>query len=190
MTAEAWIAIATAGAALATLITIFVLLKGVRDQLWMIGFIVYTDRYAKVMRALPFEARQPGSDYTLDRISEEERASLLSVMREYFNLCSEEFWLMRNKRIDRRTWDVWVQGMREVARFPSFNGAWAQLRREYRFFRDFGEFMDDLARTAAKETSPPDGAAGPSDSVIGRGTPGRSHLKQPQPPDTATPSES
>ena len=155
MSPEAWIALATAAAALASLITIYVLLKGVRDQLRMLSFLVYTDRYSKIMKSLPFEARQPESGYRLDEQAPTERALFLSVMRDYFNLCSEEYWLMQAKKIDRRTWDVWENGMREVVRFPGFAAAWAQLRNEYMFFEEFRGFMDSMAQALQTEVVTP-----------------------------------
>jgi hypothetical protein len=91
----------------------------VLDQLRVTVFITYTDRYAKVMNKVPFEAREPGSNYRLASRPEDERIRVLGAFREYFNLCSEEIWLHEHHRIDRATWNVWKRGMQQVARFPS-----------------------------------------------------------------------
>jgi hypothetical protein len=51
------------------------------------------------MNGLPFEARQPGNEYRLASLSQEERIRVLSAFLEYFNLCSEETWLHQQRRI-------------------------------------------------------------------------------------------
>jgi hypothetical protein len=68
---------------------------------------------------------------------EEERIRVLGAFREYFNLCSEEMWLHKHRRIDRETWTVWEQGMQQVARFPRFLEAWQMLAFEYDYYGDF-----------------------------------------------------
>src|SRR5689334_7030696 len=110
-----WAAVAAvlvAGAAIATS------LRSVRDQLRISTFLAYTERYSEVMARLPFEARRPGSGYSLARVNEDERETVLSAFRDYFNLCSEELWLHRSRWIDKRTWDIWHSGMRRVFCFP------------------------------------------------------------------------
>lgn len=66
---------------------------------------------------------------------------MLEAFREYFNLCSEEMWLYKHRRIDRETWNIWEQGMRQVARFPSFLEAWQVLNIEYEYYDDFQRFI-------------------------------------------------
>ena len=66
---------------------------------------------------------------------------MLGAFREYLNLCSEEMWLHKNRRIDRQTWTVWEHGMRQVARFPSFLEAWQVLSVEYEYYGDFQRFV-------------------------------------------------
>jgi hypothetical protein len=72
------------------------------------------------MNGIPFEARQPGSEYRLANRPDDERTRVLSAFREYFNLCSEEKWLHDNRKLDRSTWQVWVRTMQVVAQFPCF----------------------------------------------------------------------
>jgi hypothetical protein len=73
-------------------------LKGVRDQMRVTVFLEYTERYARIMQNMPYEAREPGSGYQLASQSSEERHRVLAVFREYLNLCSEEKWLHDQKR--------------------------------------------------------------------------------------------
>ena len=54
-----------AGSVAVSVAAIIITLRGVINQLRVTVFLTYTERYAKVMAALPFEARRPGSDYQL-----------------------------------------------------------------------------------------------------------------------------
>ncbi|HLQ56111.1 MAG TPA: hypothetical protein VK162_17805 [Streptosporangiaceae bacterium] len=116
-------------------------LKGVRDQLRVTVFLTYTERYAKVMDGVPFDARRPGSGYRLDSQPADERDRVLGAFREYFNLCAEEMWLHEHRRIDQATWRVWECGMQQVARFPSSQEAWEFLFSEYAYYGEFQDFV-------------------------------------------------
>jgi hypothetical protein len=158
MTTTQWIAIASVAAVGVSALAIAAALRGVLDQLRVTVFLTYTDRYAKVMNQVPFEAREPGSNYRLASRPEDERIRVLGAFREYFNLCSEEIWLHEHRRIDRATWNVWKRGMQQVARFPSFREAWEMLAVEYDYYGDFQSFV-------AKELIPYAAASESADEV-------------------------
>lgn len=142
MTATQWIVIASLAAVVVSALAIVVGLKGVRDQMRVTVFLEYTERYAKIMRNMPYEAREPGSGYRLASRSTEERYRVLAVFREYLNLCSEEEWLHDQKRIDNHTRKIWECGIRDVARFPPFDEAWSILEPEYYAYEDFRGFIN------------------------------------------------
>lgn len=139
MTTTQWIA---TGAAAVSVIAIIAALIGVRHQLQVTVFLAYTERYSKVMKDFRVQARRPSSDYRLSSQPEKERARMLEVFREYFDLCSEELTLHKRHRIDRKTWKVWEEGMRQVARFPSFLEAWDELSNEYEYYGAFQHFIN------------------------------------------------
>jgi hypothetical protein len=141
MTATQLITIASVAAVVVSALAIAVGLKSVRDQLRVTVFLTYTDRYARIMKAIPFEARQPGSSYRLASRPDGERIRVLSAFREYFNLCSEEKWLYEHRKIDRATWDMWVNSMQIVALFPCFPEAWQALGFEYDCYNEFQDFV-------------------------------------------------
>jgi hypothetical protein len=143
MNTNQWIASASVAAVIVSALAIAITLRGVRDQLRVTIFVAYTERYSKVMNEVPFEARQPGSGYRLASRPEDERIQVLGAFREYFNLCSEEMWLHKQRRVDHATWSVWEQGMRQVARFPSFLEAWHALAAEYEYFGNFQQFVNE-----------------------------------------------
>ena len=167
MTTEQWIAASSVAAVLVAAIAIIVSMTHVRDQLRTLTFLVYTDRYAKIMGRLPYSARRPGGTYQLSALSDDERDEALAAFREYFNMCAEEMWLKSTGRIDSATWKVWNQGIKEAARVPSFAEAWQELADEYRYFTKFRLFMDALVAEIAKE--PPAPVKGRSTSGTVRG---------------------
>ena len=144
MTTTQWITVATVAAVLVSALAIVAGLKSVRDQLRVTIFLEYTERYSKIMRDMPYEAREPGSGYRLTSQPKDERHRVLAVFREYLNLCSEEKWLYDHRRVDRPTWNIWKYGMQDVARFPSFQEAWQVLSPEYEAYEDFQEFVAEL----------------------------------------------
>jgi len=155
MTTEQWIAASSIAAVLVGAFAIVVSMTHVRDQFRTLIFLVYTDRYSKMMNRLPFAARHPGSSYRLSELPEGERDEVLAAFRDYFNMCAEEMWLKSSGRIDSGTWRVWHEGMKEVARFPSFTEAWQQLADEYHYFPKYRRFMDAVIGDVAKEHAVP-----------------------------------
>ena len=143
MTAAQLITATSVAAVMISAFAIVAGLKGVRDQLRVTVFLTYTDRYARIMDGIPFEARQPGSGYRLAHQPRDEQTRVLSAFREYFNLSSEEKWLHEHRKIDRATWNMWVRSMQVVAQFPCFVEAWEALSFEYNFYVEFQNFVAD-----------------------------------------------
>jgi hypothetical protein len=143
MTTAQWITVASLAAVVVSALAIVAGLKSVRDQLRVTIFLEYTKRYSKIMHHMPFEAREPGGGYRLASQPEDERNRILSVFREYLNMCSEEKWLNEHRRIDRATWSIWERGMRDTASFPSFSDAWRVLCSEYDAYPDFQKFVSN-----------------------------------------------
>jgi hypothetical protein len=143
MATAQWVAVASVATVIVAVIALAVAVKGVRDQLRVSVFLTYTDRYATVMRGVPFDARRPGSNYRLASRSNDERIRVLEAFREYFNLCSEEIWLHDRGRIDNDTWKVWERGMQQVAMFPCFLEVWETLAFEYEYYENFLGFVNE-----------------------------------------------
>jgi hypothetical protein len=173
MTATQLITIASVAAVVVSALAIAAGLKSVRDQLRVTVFLTYTDRYARIMNSIPFEARQPGSSYRLATRPDDERIRVLSAFREYFNLCSEEKWLYEHRKIDGATWDMWVNSMKIVAQFPCFPEAWQALGVEYDCYNEFQDFVTKRllpqsiasGQGALTQVIPDVGAAAPAASV-------------------------
>jgi hypothetical protein len=143
MTAAQWITVASLAAVVVSALAIVAGLKSVRDQLRITIFLEYTKRYARIMQHMPFEAREPGGHYRMASQSKDERRLILEAFREYLNMCSEEWWLHDQGRIDQATWIIWKRGMQDTASFPSFRDAWDELRSEYYAYTDFQNFVNN-----------------------------------------------
>lgn len=154
MTATQWIVIASLATVFVSALAIAAGLKGVRDQLRVTIFLEYTERYSKIMQNMPYAAREPGSGYQLASQPEEESRRVLTIFREYLNLCSEEKWLHDKNRIDGPTWKIWEQGMQDVARFPPFREAWSLLESEYIGYHDFQVFVTEKLLSGFTSDSP------------------------------------
>jgi hypothetical protein len=154
MTTTQWITVASLAAVVVSALAILAGLKSVRDQLRIAIFLEYTKRYGKIMQDMPYEAREPGSGYTLASQPKDERRRVLGVLREYLNLCSEEKWLHDHHRIDHPTWSIWKYGMQDVARFPCFRDAWEILSPEYEAYGDFQDFVTKLLPQTPSDDKP------------------------------------
>ncbi len=144
MSADQLIALATFGLVFATLLLVWVTLRGIRSQLWVMTFSEYTRRYSEIMEALPFEARRRRGNFDLAALSAPVRERVLGAMRKYLNLCSEELYLHRKGRIDREAWSIWRIGIGDTVCLPCFQQAWTLLRTEYDYYPEFCAFMDSL----------------------------------------------
>jgi hypothetical protein len=136
------IAIAEVAAVLIAGGGIYMTLRGLRDQLWLTTFSEYTRRYSEITRKLPAESRRPGSDFQVEALPKDQQGELQNAVREYLNLCSEEFYLHNRKKVDEETWTIWKLGMEETVRLPWIRETWASVRDEYTYYPDFCKFLD------------------------------------------------
>lgn len=134
---------------IATLLAIVFGFRGIHNQLWLSMFSEYAKRYSEIMDALPFEARHRGSGFDARALPDYQQKRFLSAIRNYLNLCSEEFWLKEKGLIDGRTWEVWIKGMGQVAELPCFDFAWESLKSEWTYFEEFCVFMDRIVMAAS-----------------------------------------
>jgi hypothetical protein len=154
VTANQVIAIAEVAAVLIAGGGIYMTLRGLRDQLWLTTFSEYTRRYSEITKMLPAESRRPGGSFEIEALPEAERGHVLNAVREYLNLCSEEFYLHSRKRIDDDTWSIWKLGIAETVRLPWIRETWASVRSEYSYYPAFCEFLDAAVPPDQGEATP------------------------------------
>ncbi len=132
---------------------LWITLRGIRDQLWLQTFAEYTRRYSEIVRDLPSESRRPGSGFSLDALTPDERGRVLNAARAYLNLTSEEFFLHGRGRIDDETWRIWKTGIAETVRLPWLRLAWQELETEYSYFEDYCRFISECLAEPAMGAS-------------------------------------
>lgn len=135
---------------------ILLALKGVREQLWLMTFTEYTKRYSDIVKDLPSEARRPQGNFDLTKLDPEQRDRVLNTMRNYLNLCSEEYFLAKRGRIDPETWGIWQAGISETLNLPWCRETWDAVRDEYRYFQEFCDFVGGIcdAKAPAETVAP------------------------------------
>lgn len=162
MSAEVVVALAELTAVIVGVSALWVSLRGINNQLWLLTFTEYTKRYSEAMTAMPAGVRRREGGMDVDLLPETQREEVLACFRNYFNLCSEEYYLFKNKKIDAATWSIWEDGMRSMICSPSFRQGWSALRAEYESFPQFVARFDALVvKAGSKGEASPTRPSGP-----------------------------
>lgn len=82
----------------------------------------YTRRYQDIFLKMP--------DDIIDGTAKEDVITK-KYMRLYFDLCSEEYHLWKDKAIDDDVWKLWVEGMQIECTPPLFKQSWDALKDNY-----------------------------------------------------------
>jgi hypothetical protein len=104
-------------------------LKQIKDQIMVSVFMEYTQRYAAIIRELPDSVSSPDCS-VLKTLSKQEKDKVMGLMRAYFDLCAEEFYLYEMGKIDFKTWKQWERGIIYTVRLPTFREAWNIIKIE------------------------------------------------------------
>jgi hypothetical protein len=94
------------------------------DQMLKELFTEFNERYAVLNNSLyAIEAKYS----TIELLNGAPDATTLKqAVQDYFNLCSEEFfWYYHKKRIDKKIWDSWQNGMLYWYSVPAIRDMWA-----------------------------------------------------------------
>jgi hypothetical protein len=104
-------------------------------------FLEYTKRYADVMNMFPSDGRSARIDLFKEPPPEIEELTL-AVMR-YLNLCSEEFYLWKNKYLSNGVWRIWEDELKRTLRSPLLRREWNKVRKEFESYPDFCKYVND-----------------------------------------------
>lgn len=80
-----------------------------------------TSQYRALIEQIPLQALLG------EAISEEDVRSALPHFYRYFDLCNEQAFLFRHRRVSRKTWENWQDGIRSNLGRPAFKRAWAEI---------------------------------------------------------------
>jgi hypothetical protein len=111
-----------------------------REQ-WITLYLEYNKRFREIRSQFPDDIISDSFD--VKRLKDED---LMKYMREYFLLCSEEFFLKKKKKwLGKKLWKEWVEAIEFYMRKQAFREAWREMRKE-RYYEGFVPFMDKLAK--------------------------------------------
>lgn len=97
-------------------------------QLWLVKRQAATQfedglgvQYRQLMQQLPVTALLGES------LSDADHVAALPVFFHYIDLCNEQAFLRKKRRVRRGTWREWREGMTENLRRPAFARAWSEI---------------------------------------------------------------
>jgi len=111
-----------------------------RKQIHLQVFADYTKRYQEIKFHFPSEIYEDGFDPS--SLSSEKQEQLKIALRAYFDLCSKEFYLFEEKRIEPAVWAMWKEEIISSIQRSAFWKIWSEIRREYLTYPTFVAFMD------------------------------------------------
>ena len=112
------------------------------NQSKMQTFLTYTQRYQDIVINLPIGVES--DDFSLDGLEGKEREELLRWLRAYFDLCSEEYYLNKNKLVDAKAWQLWQSGMTDSLKKPAFIEAWRTVQSNNYFHHEFASYIQNI----------------------------------------------
>lgn len=135
MDSDDWTLVVTVITAAITALALLITVLSFRKQLQLQFFADYTKRYQEIILNFPEQIND--HDFSIDDLASEARDKTLRYMRAYFDLCSEEYFLWKNGRIDNKTWEEWKSGMCFAFSKPAFKQAWNKLHMDTIYYGDF-----------------------------------------------------
>jgi hypothetical protein len=130
---------------IAAFATIYVVYRTYKLQANAQIFMEYTRRYEQIMAAFPGGARSARLD--LEGEPPESTADLSCAVLRYLNLCSEEFYLCKEGLLSPKVWRIWECELRRTLASPLVRREWRSLRREFRSYPEFHDYVDSAQST-------------------------------------------
>jgi len=115
-------------------------LKVQNEQIKLNFFSEYIKEYREIILHFPENINERAFSY--ESLDKEKQDNTMRYMRAYFDLCSEEFFLHKNKYIDDKVWKEWESGMTFAFNKPAFKMAWEIISKDSGFYQDFKEFVN------------------------------------------------
>ncbi|MGN0208316.1 MAG: hypothetical protein ACI397_02570, partial [Paludibacteraceae bacterium] len=99
-------------------------------------FARYTERYQHIIEQLPEYVFADDKDLT-----EEEYQKIMPIIRAYFDLCSEEFYLHKQHHLSKNVWKEWEAGMVSMFQRPVFKQCWKRINPKSTCYSEFALFV-------------------------------------------------
>ena len=120
------------GILLTAILTICVTLHKNSRQRKLQMFAEYTRRYQEIFLNMP--------DDIYDGTAKVNTATT-RFLRLYFDLCSEEYHLWKDKDIPENVWSLWLEGMQIACQHELYKNMWQELKKDYNL--DFRSYFED-----------------------------------------------
>lgn len=104
-------------------------------------FSDYTKRYQEIIADFPENINE--QNFGLLSLETESYDKLMRKMRQYFDLCFEEWYLNSKGLLDSNFWSLWSGGMTTALSKPAFVDAWKIVKVSSVFGNDFETFIEN-----------------------------------------------
>jgi hypothetical protein len=98
----------------------------------------FDERYRQVVSPIPTRALLG------DELTEEEYQAAFDDLHRYIDLCNEQAFLFNKRRIRRKTWVYWLDGLSSNLDRPAFKRAWTEISTQAP--NDFSELRDAIRK--------------------------------------------
>lgn len=122
-----------------------------RKQMRLNFFADYTKRYQEII--LNFPENINTSEFNFDLIKEDNKdlyTKTMRYMRTYFDLCSEEYFLNKDGKINKKVWAEWESGIKYTFSKKAFRDAWIIVNLDSKFYPDFVKWVNGFLLTLPK----------------------------------------
>jgi hypothetical protein len=134
-----------------TLITAIALIITIRNnnkQLRLNFFAEYTKRYQEIFLNFPGNINE--ENFRFEDLGTKEKDTTLRYLRAYFDLCSEEYFLWKNKNIEDKTWKEWESGIKNAFSKRAFIKGWELVNFDTIYYHDFTTFVKKILKENKK----------------------------------------
>ena len=118
-------------------------------QLKLNFFADYTKRYQEIMLNFPENINDENFDF--ESLDKDIKNTTKRYMRAYFDLCSEEYFLWKDKNIDNKTWKEWEGGINYAFTKTAFQKGWRLITLDTIYYQDFSSFINQIIQKNNKD---------------------------------------
>jgi hypothetical protein len=104
-------------------------------------FIKYTERYERILDQFPQDALAARFDA---KLLPPQSPQLRLCVLKYLNLCSEEYYLMKNGYLAKPLWRIWEGDLKRIIGSPLLQREWSSLRQEFLSHQAFLEYVEQV----------------------------------------------
>ncbi|HEY3487437.1 MAG TPA: hypothetical protein VGL10_05175 [Gammaproteobacteria bacterium] len=108
------------------------------QQLSLRNYAEYSKRYEAILVNFPNDIK--ALNFNLKARQDYEQ--IMRYMRVYVDLCYEEWYLNKQRLVDRKIWASWKAGVEAMFSKPAFQQAWQIIKADSKYGAEFAEFLE------------------------------------------------